>query len=452
MQISGRRILVVGGRLSGVAAAKFLAARGASVTVNDAKPRADWPEANGLEAAGIAIAAGGHPAELFETSDLIVVSPGVPLALEQFARARAAGVEIIGEVELASRFLRGRLVGITGSNGKTTTTALTGELLARAGFKVQVGGNIGTPLTALIEKSTDETVTVVEMSSFQLEAVECLHFHAAAILNITPDHLDRYPSMDEYAAAKANILRNQTPGDTAVLNADDERVGYLSERTAAHVVYFSRVQSLEEGISLDGNEIVSKKRGDRQFLMTRDEIGLRGDHNLENVMTALALGLSIGASPESMQAGVREFKGVEHRLELVDEINGVKFYNDSKATNVDATIMALRSFTEPVIVILGGKDKGSDYRPLKSFVGEHCTNAILIGAAAGKIEEALEDVVPAHRAQTLDEAVNLGFRLSLPGQVVLLAPACASFDMFTSYEHRGRVFKAAVRRLAGDSR
>ncbi|MEP7269985.1 MAG: UDP-N-acetylmuramoyl-L-alanine--D-glutamate ligase, partial [Acidobacteriota bacterium] len=400
MEVSGRRVLVVGGALSGLAAARFLRSRGASVVVNDSKAEADWPEASRLRDEGIEIVAGGHPIELFETSDLIVVSPGVPLALEPFSRAREAGVEIIGEIELGARYVRGRLLGITGSNGKTTTTALTGELLSRAGLSVQVGGNIGKPLTSLVNGSSDEGVTVIEMSSFQLEAVSSTHFDAAAILNITPDHLDRYRSIDEYAAAKANILRNQTGKDTAVLNADDERVVAMRALTPAQAIFFSRSRTLEEGISLRGDAIIRRHEGVEEVLTRRVEINLRGDHNLENVMAALALGLSCGAASELMREAISKFQGVEHRIELVEEIGGVKFYNDSKATNVDATIMALRAFSERIVVILGGKDKGSDYRPLRPLIADRCSHVILIGAAADQIEAALDQVVPLHRASS----------------------------------------------------
>lgn len=447
MEVAGKEILIVGAARSGAAAARFLRSRGARVTLNDAKPESGIAGASELRALGVEIAAGGHPAELFEKAELIVVSPGVPLALEPFRRARAAGVEVIGEMELAARFLRGRLVGITGSNGKTTTTALTGELLARAGLETQVGGNIGTPLISLVESSTDETLTVVEASSFQLEAVSRLRFFAATILNITPDHLDRYDSIDDYAAAKANIFRNQTAGDWAVLNADDARVAAMADLTAARKVFFSRERELDEGISLRGSEVVWRAGGEERVLLRRDEIALRGAHNLENVMAALALGLACGAGSESMRETVREFRGVEHRLEFVAGIDGVKFYNDSKATNVDAAIKALEAFTEPVIVILGGKDKGSDYAPLARLVRERCRSVILIGAAAEKIAAAIAGSAQAVRAQTMEEAVERGFARARAGDVVLLAPACASFDMFNDYEHRGRVFKESVRRL-----
>ena len=448
MEVAGRNILIVGGGLSGVAAAKFLALRGARVRVNDSRPEAELRGAPELRAAGVELIAGGHQEQLFEDADWVVISPGVPLEIPALGRARAAGVPIIGEVELASRFLRGRLVGITGSNGKTTTTTLTGQLLARAGLPTQVGGNIGTPLVSLVETSRVDGFTVIEISSFQLETVEELHLNAAALLNITPDHLDRYASMETYAAAKGNIFRNQTPEDTAVLNADDERVAGMHKATQARAVYFSRKQPLEEGVFLRGDEVIVRGGGKEQVLINREDVGLRGAHNVENVMAALALGLSCGASVDSMRAGVREFSGVEHRLERVAEVAGVKFYNDSKATNVDAAIKALEAFTEPIVVILGGKDKGSDYSPLRPLVSEHCAHAIVIGAAAEKIAAALEGAVPLHRASSMAAAVDAAFELSKAGDVVLLAPACASFDMFENYEHRGRVFKDAVRLLA----
>jgi UDP-N-acetylmuramoylalanine--D-glutamate ligase len=449
MRVDEKNILVVGLARSGAAAAEFLVSRGARVTVNDAKPEGELKDVDGLRAKGIEVVTGSHPRELFEKSDLIVVSPGVPLALEPFQRARAAGVPIIGEVELAARFIRGRLIGVTGSNGKTTTTTLAGELLKNAGLPAQVGGNIGTPLVSLVETSRDDGFTVAELSSFQLEAVDKLHLFVAVIINITPDHLDRYDSMDDYAAAKANVFRNQTANDFAALNADDERVSKMDSLTGAGTIFFSRRRELDEGIFLRGRKIIHRASGVERTLIARDEILLRGDHNLENIMSALAVGIACGASAGSMRAGVRDFKGVEHRLEFVAEINGVKFYNDSKATNVDAAIKCIEAFDGGVNVILGGKDKGSDYSPLTPLVRERCSNVILIGAAADKIAAALANTRPMRRAATMQEAVEIGLKIGKPGEIVLLAPACASFDMFDNYEHRGRVFKDAVRRLAG---
>jgi len=449
MEVAGKKILVVGLARSGAAAAEFLVMRGASVTVNDAKPESELKDADSLRAKGIEVVTGSHPRELFEKSDLIVVSPGVPLALEPFQQARAAGVPVIGEIELAARFMRGRLIGITGSNGKTTTTTLAGELLKNAGLPAQVGGNIGTPLISLVETSRDDSFTVVELSSFQLEAVDQLRLFVSVIINITPDHLDRYDSMEDYAAAKANVFRNQTANDFAALNADDERVSKMNSLTEARTIFFSRRRELVEGIFLRGAEIIHRASGVERTLITREEILLRGDHNLENVMSALAVGIACGASADSMRETIRNFKGVEHRLEFVAEINGVRFYNDSKATNVDAAIKCIEAFDGGVNVILGGKDKGSDYAPLAPLVRERCSNVILIGAAVDKIAAALENTRPMRRAATMQEAVEIGLKIGKPGETVLLAPACASFDMFDNYEHRGRVFKEAVRRLAG---
>lgn len=448
MTVDDKNILVVGLARSGVAAAEFLLSRGARVVVNDAKPESELNGVDRLRAKGVEVVAGSHPPELFEKSDLIVVSPGVPLAIEPFRRAREAGVKVIGEIELAARFMRGRLIGITGSNGKTTTTTLAGELLARAGLPARVGGNIGEPLISLVDKSRDDGFTVIELSSFQLEAIERLHLFVSVIINITPDHLDRYDSMDDYVAAKANIFRNQTASDFAVLNADDERVSKMDTLTGARTIFFSRRRELEEGIFLRGPAIFHRAAGAERELISRDEITLRGDHNLENVMSALAIGVACGVSADSARAAVRDFKGVEHRLEFVAEINGVKFYNDSKATNVDAAIKCIEAFDGGVNVILGGKDKGGDYSPLAPVARARCSNVILIGAAADKIAAALQNTRPLRRASTMEEAVEIGLEIGKPGEIVLLAPACASFDMFDNYEHRGRVFKEAVRNLA----
>jgi UDP-N-acetylmuramoylalanine--D-glutamate ligase len=445
MELAGKNILVVGLGKSGIAAAEFLHARGAQVTANDAQPAEKIAVAAELQGKGITLVAGSHPTPLFENAELIVASPGVPLALECFQKAKAAGVPIISEIELAARFLRGHLVGITGSNGKTTTTTLIGAVLKEAGLPTQVGGNIGTPLISLVATSRDDGFTVIELSSFQLEVVESLHLFAAVLLNITPDHLDRYDSMDAYAAAKANIFRNQTAEDLAVLNADDARVAAMS--TNAHKTFFSCKRELDAGLFLRGDDLISRANGVERVLIARNEIGIRGAHNLENVMATLAVGLACGAAPDSMRKTIHEFKGVEHRLEFVAEINGVQFYNDSKATNVDSTIKALEAFDKGVLVILGGKDKGGDYAPLAPLIQSRCAHVILMGAAADKIAAALENTRPLHRATTLPDAVALGAQLAREGEVVLLAPACASFDMFDNYEHRGRVFKAAVHAL-----
>jgi UDP-N-acetylmuramoylalanine--D-glutamate ligase len=462
MQIAGKHILIVGAARSGLAAARFLQARGAHVTINDAKPLEKWERVDELQAQGIKIVAGEHPLALFEKADLIVVSPGVPLANQEFQPARARNVAILGEAELAFRFTRGKTVGITGTNGKTTVTTLIGELLKHGGLKTQVGGNIGTALISLAESSSDDSFTVAELSSFQLEAVEQMHLHVAVFLNLTPDHLDRYDSVEAYGAAKNNLFINQTAHDWAVLNADNEWTANVGDKTPAQKIFFSRERELTAGIFLRGDEVIHRAPADlngckERVLLKLADIPLPGTHNLENVMAALGAGLACGVSVESMREAVRHFKAVEHRLEFVAERDGVKFYNDSKATNVDAALKALEAFPGGLVVILGGKDKGSDYAPLAPLVREHCDHVILLGAAAEKIGAALADTKPLHRAVTMKDAVRLGFELAAradsavaqSGGIVLLAPACASFDMFDSYEHRGRVFKEEVLSVVG---
>lgn len=453
MEVAGRHFVIVGMARSGRAAAEFLHGRGARVTLNDAKPEAGLPEIAALRERGMAVIAGEHPRELFESADCLVVSPGVPLAATPFEWARRAGVPVIGEVELAARFLRGRLVGITGTNGKTTTTTLIGELLRQGGIPTLVGGNIGEPLISLVDESRPDGWTVAELSSFQLEAVDRLHVNVAVLLNITPDHLDRYDSMEAYAAAKANILNRQGPEDVVVLNADDERIMAMRHLTPARQICFSPTRQLADGICPGGERgelVVRRRDGQEEVLLELAAIPLRGAHNLENVMAALGVGLAIGLPPESMRRTIAGFRAVEHRLEFSGEIGGVSFYNDSKATNVDAAIKSLAAFPGGITVILGGKDKGSDFTPLRALVAERCREVILIGSAAAKIEAALSGVRPVHHASSLEAAVRHGFQVSGPGDIVLLAPACASFDMFDNYEHRGRVFKQAVQELAAE--
>jgi UDP-N-acetylmuramoylalanine--D-glutamate ligase len=364
-----------------------------------------------------------------------------------------AGKKVIGEVELASLFFKGALIGITGSNGKTTTTTLIGKLFADAGFYTLVGGNIGTPLISLVEKSRDDGVTVIELSSFQLEATENLRLNVAVLLNITPDHLDRYRSFEDYAEAKRRIFLNQQPTDFAVLNVDDRLVRSMADSTPARKIFFSRLEELTEGIFLRDEQVIYREAEGRESILLNasEEILLRGAHNLENVMASLGAGIALNASPSAMRRTIAEFRGVEHRLEWVSEINGVQFFNDSKATNVDAAIKALEAFPGNLIVILGGKDKGSDYAPLRPLVDERVKEVVLIGAASDKIAAALAGTRPLVRSSSMRDAVEKGYAASSPGDRVLLAPACASYDMFDNFEHRGRVFKEEVQRLQGRS-
>ncbi len=445
--LAGKRVLVVGLARTGVAASLFSAGYGATVTATDDKPEAELAEtAARLRAAGVKLELGGHAPEMFLEQDLIVVSPGVPAKLSPLERARARGIPVWSEIELAWRFLRGKLVAITGSNGKTTTTSLVAHILKTAGIPTLIGGNIGVPLLSLVESSTDSTVTVAEISSFQLETIESFRPEIGVLLNLTPDHLDRHESFDDYARAKMRLFENQLDRDAAVLNADDPEVTRRMP-SRPRIFWFSRQKRVAEGAFLRGGEIIFRSDGAEVAVARRDEIQLRGEHNLENVLAACAAAHLAGAMPGAIASGVKTFRGVEHRLEFVAEIGGVTFYNDSKATNVDAALKAVEAFPGPLIVILGGKDKGSPYTALREPLRQRARAAILIGAAAEKIAAELGAAVPLEHAGTLDRAVELAMKRAKPGDVVLLAPACSSFDQFENYEHRGRIFKDLVAQL-----
>jgi UDP-N-acetylmuramoylalanine--D-glutamate ligase len=451
LEIAGRKVLVIGAARSGIASARFLAQRGAIVALNDRKPLAEWPaEALELKTMGVGQVEGDPPPWLLDQIDLVVVSPGVPTKAIPIRYADRRGAKVIGEIELASRFLRGRTVAVTGTNGKTTTTSLIGEMLRDAKLNVQVGGNIGRALISLVDSSRDDGWNVVEVSSFQLETIVDFHPAVAAVLNVTPNHMDRYESLTDYAAAKHRVFVNQTPSDMAVLNADDEIVSSWAKGLRAHVVQFSAKRELDEGLFLRGRDLVSRTPRGERVLVTRDEMQLRGTHNVENVLAALAVGLACGAGPESLRETVRRFRPVEHRLEEVAEVDGVRFFNDSKATSVDATMKALEAFRGDrgkVILILGGKGKQAPYSPLEPLIRELVRKMILIGEDAPAIERELESAAPFEHARNMQDAVARAFKAAEAGDVVLLAPACASFDMFESFEHRGSVFKEEVSRL-----
>jgi len=443
----GKRVLVVGLARTGVAVSLFAAGYGATVTATDERPESALGDtAARLRAAGVKLELGGHPSSIFFEQDLIVVSPGVPANLAPMVLAHVGGVPVWGEIELAWRFLRGKLVAITGSNGKTTTTSLVGHILESAGTPTLVGGNIGAPLISLVESSTDSTVTVAEVSSFQLETIEAFRPEIGVLLNLTPDHLDRHASFDEYAAAKMRLFENQLERDFAILNADDPEVTKRMP-SKSHVFWFSRQKRVAEGAFLLDDQIVFRLDGSETVIGRRSDIPLRGEHNVENVLAACAAAYLAGAAPSAIASGVKTFRGVEHRLEFVAEISGVSFYNDSKATNVDAALKAVEAFPGPLFVILGGKDKGAPYTPLAEALRTKGRAALLIGEAADKIAADLGDAVPCLRAGTLDRAVEMAAGRARPGDTVLLAPACSSFDQFENYEQRGRVFKQLVAQL-----
>jgi len=434
--------LIVGLEKSGLAAIQLLQRQNARVLATDIRPLSQLPDAAAvLDRFGVPFEQQAD--SVFENVDLIVVSPGVPADLPPLVAARQRGVRVIGDIDLAAPFLKGRTIAITGTNGKTTTTALTGHILSESGIPVQVGGNIGTPVAAMIETSRPDQWNVLELSSFQLETIQKFHAHIAVALNVTQNHLDRHHTFASYAAAKARLFETQQAGSFAVLNADDPTcVGYAS-LTAASPLWFSSTRAVTPGVFLAEDQIWF----DADLLMDAREIPIRGRHNIEDTMAAAAAARLAGASLKSIAAAVRTFKAVEHRLEFVRSLDGVDFYNDSKATSVDAALKALEAFPGGLWVILGGKDKGLDYTSLRAPLAAKARAGLLIGAAAGKIAEQLDGAVPLERAETLDNAVRFAYAHAQPGDTVLLAPACASFDQFKSYEHRGQVFKDLVHRL-----
>jgi UDP-N-acetylmuramoylalanine--D-glutamate ligase len=400
------------------------------------------------EASGeLVLELGEHREESFRSCDLVVVSPGIPLSLPVFEISRRAGIPVIAEIELAYRYLKGKIIGITGSNGKTTTTTLLAELLRGAGLNGYAAGNIGTPLTGFVSGSLPGDVYAVELSSFQLEGIQEFRPFVGSILNLTPDHLDRYSGFEDYVKAKRRLFVNQESTDHAVLNADDALTAAIAAEVRAKPALFSRVSAVKRGVFVrDGRVILRDEHGERD-LFAVSTVPLRGAHNLENVLAACLMAVLAGASPDALEESVSRFKGVEHRIEYVSERDGVQYFNDSKATNVDATLKSLEAFPGNIVLIAGGQDKAGNFAALRSAVRERVKHLVLVGEATGKIRKALSGFVDISEAQSMREAVAVCSRIARAGDVVLLAPACASFDMFESYEHRGRVFKDEVRKL-----
>ncbi|CAN5843359.1 UDP-N-acetylmuramoyl-L-alanine--D-glutamate ligase [soil metagenome] len=442
--VHGKRVTVVGAARSGVAAAELLVRRGATVTLTDL--RSEIPEEHALRAAGVRLALGGHQSSLFTRADLIVLSPGVPSNMAAIAEARAAGIPVLGELELASRWLRGRVVAITGTKGKSTTTTLTGRMLEAGGHRVLVGGNIGHALSAQVEDSTADTIHVVEASSFQLESIDTFRPWIAVLLNFSPDHLDRHADVAEYAAAKSRIFVNQTAADWAVLNADDQSVGRMAAEAASRKLQFSMTDSLASGVLVQGDAIVRRTADGDRPLVPLSSIRLLGRHLIADVLAASAVASLAGIDAQAMTNAVEAFRGLEHALEPVAEFGGVMFVNDSKATNIEAARRAIESF-ESLVVIMGGRFKGGDFADLREVLAERNAAVIAIGEARPLIREALNGVVAVQEAIDMNAAVRTAFASASPGTAVVLAPACASFDMFRDYAERGRVFKQEVLRL-----
>jgi UDP-N-acetylmuramoylalanine--D-glutamate ligase len=448
MELKGKTVLVVGLARTGAATVQFLAKRGAKVKASDAKTSAELaPFLEPLLDLAVDFELGGHTESFFSDSDLIVMSPGVPLNLPPVAKALAKGIPVIGEVELAFRFLRRPLIAITGTNGKTTTTTLVGEMLRGSGKKVFVGGNIGSPLIGYVEGPQDDDWVVAEISSFQLERVGDFRPKISALLNLTEDHLDRYETFGEYAAAKERIFARQKKEDYALLNADDPLVSALAPGLEPQVLFFSARRAVSFGSYLTPEGIIFQGPNGTREMFDLSRIRIKGAHNLENLMAAIAVAKMCGCPREALQRVMDEFPGIEHRLEWVRRLDGVSYFNDSKGTNVGSVVKSLQSFEEPVILIAGGKDKGGDYGPLKGLIAERVKGMALIGEAKERMFSALGGLTESAKLGSLEEAVRWARSKARPGGIVLLSPACSSYDMFANYQERGKRFKEIVHGL-----
>ncbi len=447
-RINGKKVSVFGMARSGLAVAKLLVKNGADVFVTDTKKEEELKsETEELKRLKIDFETGSHSQRALDHKDFIVLSPGISSDIPVLKRARNTGLPLFSEIEVAFWLCPAQIVGITGSNGKTTTSTLLGEILKQDGRECQVAGNIGIPFSSVVETVSSRGVIVLELSSFQLEKIEEFKPKAAALLNISPDHLDRYPDLESYSEAKFKIFENQTPEDFAILNMDDDYSRKIKDKCKAQVIFFSTLKELEQGSFLKDGELLIKLNGKTEKILDVFELGIKGLHNLSNAACACAVSSILGTKKESMRQALKSFKGVEHRLEQVKIISGIKFINDSKATNVRSVWYALESIPKPILLIAGGRDKGGDFTQLREMVKEKVKNLILIGEAKEKICQALGDLVNSIKLDNLEEAVKKAYRMASSGDCVLLSPGCASFDMFENYEHRGRVFKSAVKQL-----
>jgi UDP-N-acetylmuramoylalanine--D-glutamate ligase len=443
--VTGTKVVVLGAARSGIAAAELLVRRGAKVTLSESRETIEEEER--LRVGGISLELGGHRPDTLANAELIVLSPGVSPRLDLVARQRRRGIPMISEIELASRWLRGRIVAITGTKGKSTTTVLIGQMLDADGRKVLVGGNVGTALSSQVERSSSDVIHVVEVSSFQLELIQNFRPWIAVCLNLSPDHLDRHASFQDYVDAKARIFSNQTSTDEMVINADDPNVLKIARRGRARSTFFSVTSCVDEGISVVGEEIFHRTTTENRPLLPLSAVTLPGRHFLSDVLAASAVGTIVKLSPDSMRRAVENFTGLEHALEYVREVRGIQFINDSKATNIVAARASIECFNKDLVLIIGGRFKGGDFADLAPVLAQRATAVVAIGEARVRLREALSDVVDFKEAETMSEAVRIAAAAASPGGVVLLAPACASLDMFTNYEERGRLFREEVGRL-----
>ena len=442
----GEKVLVIGAARSGLAGAEFLAKQGNEVVLTDMKQAV---QVDNLAELGVSFVWGEQPDVEAIKPDYIVMSPGVPLTIPPVKYAKEHGIPVIGELELAYRNCKAPFAAITGTNGKTTTTTLIGELMKKTGRQVFVGGNIGVPIITYADKLQEEDIVVAEVSSFQLETVESFCPHLALMINLTPDHLDRHGDMAGYLAAKARIFENQKESDYLVLNYDDEALRELAPQSRGKVIFFSQKHKLEEGVYLDGSQVMLALNGESLFICNADEIAIKGKHNLENSMGAIAFAYLSGVHAEDIRDVLMTFQGVEHRLEPVRTLNEVLYINDSKGTNPDSTIKAIEAYDRPIVIILGGKNKGVPFTELAGLVKQRVKKAVLVGQAKEELAQALDaaDFNDYVRTESFEEAVTKAAELAEPGDIVLLSPACTSWDMFSSFEERGRLFKKLVMEL-----
>ena len=447
-RVTGLNFIVVGAGRSGMALARFLLDRGGKVVLTDDRTEGLDPALGELQGRGARLALGGHDAALFRTADRILVSPGVPLTLPAILAARSSGVPVWGEIEFASRYLKGKIIGITGTNGKSTTTTLTGHLLQEGGLDATSCGNLGTPLIEMVAGDSESRTYVVELSSFQLEGIETFRPDVAVLLNVAPDHQDRYPDHAAYRAAKGRIFENQRANDVSVLNRDDPETIAFAPVVRARMEQFSRLERIPDGACVEADQVVIRREGRTHPVLPVDALPLVGVHNLENVLASVVVADLCGVPLDSMAGAILRFRGLPHRMELVQEIDAVRYYNDSKATNVAATARSLESFQQGVILILGGKDKGGDFASLLPLIRQRTAGLVLMGKARDVIAAQLGEPVPTRKVQTMPEAVAAARSMAAPGQVVLLAPACASFDAYRNFEERGEDFKRRVSELA----
>ncbi|MFP4037817.1 MAG: UDP-N-acetylmuramoyl-L-alanine--D-glutamate ligase [Desulfobacteraceae bacterium] len=447
---NGMRVVVVGLARSGLSAAAWLAEQGAAVTASDLRPEAELDPEMVAEARekGIELETGGHVTETFTHADLIVLSPGVPPEIEPVERARRCGVPVKGEMELAFSLIEFPVAAVTGTNGKSTVTALIGEILQRSGRRVFVGGNIGVPFMECVRAGGSLDCAVVEVSSFQLDTMEKFKPRVSVILNISPDHLDRYQDYDAYVRSKLRIFMNQGAEDFLVLNQDDPVLAGIMPEVPVRTLRFGKRPGPGECAWIEGNRLAVSFPGRDAVCFSLEEFKLQGAYNLENLIAAVLTALAMGGEPKAVEEAVRGFRGLPHRLERVAIVGGVDFYNDSKATNVHAAARAVESFDRPVVLIAGGRHKGADYRPLVETAEGRVKAAVFMGEARGLLAESFKGRIPVNTASGMEEAVRLAASMASPGDVVLLAPACSSFDMFNDYADRGRAFSRTVQGLA----